>query len=55
MPTSENAMTGIAIGASMNGIKPIMTSRLDFFSYVDQLVNSAAKWHYMSGTKLQSQ
>ena len=53
MPTSENAMTGIAIGASMNGIKPIMThQRLDFFLLaMDQLVNSAAKWHYMFGNK----
>ena len=25
MPTSENAMTGIAIGASLNGIRPVMT------------------------------
>ena len=51
MPTSENAMTGIAIGASMNGIKPVMThQRLDFFLLaMDQLVNSAAKWHYMFG------
>ena len=31
MPTSENAMTGIAI-ASMNGLRQIMThQRLDFF------------------------
>ena len=53
MPTSENAMTGVAIGASMNGIKPIMThQRLDFFLLaMDQLVNSAAKWHYMFGNK----
>ncbi len=51
MPTSENAMTGVAIGASMNGIKPIMThQRLDFFLLaMDQIVNSAAKWHFMFG------
>ena len=31
IPTSENAMTGIGIGASMTGIKTIMThQRLDF-------------------------
>lgn len=51
MPTSENAMTGVAIGASMTGIKPIVThQRLDFFLLaLDQLVNSAAKMHYMFG------
>lgn len=51
MPTSENAMTGVAIGAALNGIKPVMThQRLDFFLLaMDQLVNSAAKWHYMFG------
>tara|TARA_B100000315_G_C14593809_1_gene597495 strand:+ start:5058 stop:6113 length:1056 start_codon:yes stop_codon:yes gene_type:complete len=51
IPTSENAMTGVAIGASLNGIRPIMThQRLDFFLLaMDQLVNNAAKWHYMFG------
>lgn len=54
MPTSENAMTGIAIGASLNGIRPVMThQRFDFFLLaMDQLVNNAAKWHYMFGEKL---
>ena len=51
MPTSENAMTGIAVGAAIAGLKPLMThQRLDFFLLaMDQLVNSAAKWHYMFG------
>lgn len=51
MPTSENGMTGIAIGAAMGGFKPVMThQRLDFFLLaMDQLVNNAAKWHYMFG------
>ena len=51
MPTSENAMTGVAIGASLNGIRPVMThQRLDFFLLaMDQLVNNAAKWRYMFG------
>jgi pyruvate dehydrogenase E1 component beta subunit len=53
MPTSENAMTGIAIGAALNGIKSVMThQRIDFFLLaMDQLVNSAAKWHYMFGSQ----
>lgn len=53
MPTSENAMTGVAIGAALNGLKPVMThQRLDFFLLaLDQLVNGAAKWHYMFGSQ----
>ena len=53
MPTSENAMTGIAIGSSLNNIRPIMVhQRSDFFLLaMDQLVNTAAKWHYIFGGK----
>ena len=53
MPTSENAMTGIAVGASLNGLIPLMThQRLDFFLLaMDQLINSASKWHYMFGNQ----
>jgi pyruvate/2-oxoglutarate/acetoin dehydrogenase E1 component len=49
MPTSENAMTGIGIGACIAGSRVLMThQRLDFFLLaMDQLVNNAAKWHYM--------
>lgn len=51
MPTAENAMTGVGIGASLQGYRPVMAhQRLDFFLLaMDQLVNSAAKWHYMFG------
>lgn len=51
MPTAENAMTGVAVGAALNGIRPVMVhQRLDFFLLaMDQLVNSAAKWHFMFG------
>ena len=50
-PTSENAMTGIGIGMSLYKNPCIMMhQRLDFFLLaMDQLVNSAAKWHYMFG------
>ena len=49
MPTSENAMTGVAIGAALNGMRPVMShQRVDFFLLaMDQLINNAAKWHYM--------
>jgi pyruvate dehydrogenase E1 component beta subunit len=51
MPTSENAMTGIGIGAALYGLKPVMThQRLDFaLLSLDQIVNNAAKWHFMFG------
>lgn len=53
MPTSENGMTGIGIGAALNGMRPVMThQRVDFFLLaLDQLINNAAKWHYMFGGK----
>ena len=50
-PTAENGMLGIGVGAAINGMRPLMIhQRLDFFLLaMDQLVNSAAKWHYMFG------
>jgi acetoin:2,6-dichlorophenolindophenol oxidoreductase subunit beta len=50
-PASENAMTGIGIGAAIYGLRPVMIhQRLDFFILaMDQLVNNAAKWHFMFG------
>ena len=51
MPTSENAMTGVAIGATFVGYKTIMVhQRLDFILLaMDQIINTAAKWNYMFG------
>ena len=53
IPCSENAITGVSIGASLNGTRSVVThQRLDFFLLaMDQLVNSAAKWYYMFGSK----
>jgi pyruvate dehydrogenase E1 component beta subunit len=50
-PTAENGMTGVAVGAALTGLRPVMThQRLDFFLLaMDQLVNNAAKWHYTYG------
>jgi pyruvate dehydrogenase E1 component beta subunit len=50
-PTSENAMTGVAIGSALVGMRPILThQRFDFaLLSIEQLVNQAAKWHYMFG------
>jgi pyruvate/2-oxoglutarate/acetoin dehydrogenase E1 component len=49
MPLSENGMTGVCIGAALSGIRPVMVhQRIDFgLLAMDQLVNNAAKWHYM--------
>ena len=53
-PVSENGMTGIAIGAAMAGMRPIMVHpRMDFMYYaMDQIANQAANWHYMLGGKV---
>ncbi len=54
MPVAENGMTGIAIGSALIGLRPIMThQRIDFMLLsLDQIINNAAKWHYMFGGKL---
>ena len=51
MPVAENAMTGVLVGAALRGMRPVMTHiRLEFAMLaIDQLVNQAAKWHYMFG------
>lgn len=51
VPASENALTGFAIGSSLNSSIPILThQRLDFaLLSLDQIINSAAKWLYMFG------
>ena len=50
-PLSENAMTGVALGAAITGMRPIIThQRIDFaLVSMEQIVNQAAKWHYMFG------
>lgn len=52
-PISENSVTGVCIGASLNGFKPILVhQRIDFSLYsADQLINNAAKWYSMFGGK----
>ena len=50
-PLSEDAMTGVAIGAAMGGLRPVHVHiRMDFLMLcMNQLVNIAAKAHYMYG------
>lgn len=56
MPSSENAMTGIALGTALMGKRPILVHmRVDFAVLsMEPLVNQAAKWHYMYGGKLRA-
>jgi pyruvate dehydrogenase E1 component beta subunit len=53
-PTSENAMTGVALGAALAGMHPILCfPRMDFMHYaMDQMANHIANWHYMFGGQL---
>jgi len=51
IPVAESAMTGVALGSCLVGMRPIMTHmRLEFaMTAMDQICNQAAKWHYMFG------
>jgi pyruvate/2-oxoglutarate/acetoin dehydrogenase E1 component len=53
-PVSENAVTGLAVGAALAGMRPIVVHpRMDFMYYAfDQIANQAANWHYMFGGQL---
>ena len=53
-PLSENALTGIAIGAALGGMRPVyMHNRPDFLLLaMDQIVNHASKWSYMFGGRV---
>ncbi len=50
-PICENAFVGLAIGAAMTGLRPIVEFMSFNFSFVaaDQIISNAAKIHYMSG------
>lgn len=51
MPVAENAMTGVAIGSTLIGMRPVLShQRMDFaFMSMDQIANNVAKWQYMFG------
>ncbi|MEQ9639364.1 MAG: transketolase C-terminal domain-containing protein [Alphaproteobacteria bacterium] len=50
-PIAESALTGMAIGAAGSGYRPIVDWAMVTFCFVamDQIVNQAAKIHYMFG------
>jgi len=52
-PISEAGFTGMAVGAAMAGMRPVVDIMFgDFITLtMDQMVNQAAKIHYMSGGK----
>ncbi|HCE67812.1 MAG: acetoin dehydrogenase [Geobacteraceae bacterium GWC2_55_20] len=51
MPLAENGLTGVAAGAAMTGMRPVLIHmRTDFLPMsMDQIVNHVAKWSYMTG------
>ena len=53
-PISENGFTGMCIGASLRGLRPIVEYMTWNFAFVaiDQIINNAAKIRYMSGGQL---
>ena len=53
-PISEAGIAGVGVGAAMTGMRPVIDIMFgDFITLaMDQLVNQAAKIHYMSGGKL---
>ena len=53
-PISEAAITGVAVGAAQSGLRPVLEIMfIDFITLaLDQLVNQAAKAHFMSGGQL---
>ncbi|MFD1344709.1 pyruvate dehydrogenase complex E1 component subunit beta, partial [Litorisediminicola beolgyonensis] len=53
-PVTEAGFAGLAVGAAWGGLKPVVEfMSMDFaLQAMDQIVNSAAKTHYMSGGQL---
>ncbi|MBL7233446.1 pyruvate dehydrogenase complex E1 component subunit beta [Komagataeibacter oboediens] len=53
-PITEQGFTGMAIGAALTGLKPIVEFMTMNFAMqaIDQIINSAAKTRYMSGGQM---
>jgi pyruvate dehydrogenase E1 component beta subunit len=53
-PISEPGFSGVGVGAAMTGLRPVVDIMFgDFLTLaMDQIVNQAAKVHYMSGGKM---
>jgi acetoin:2,6-dichlorophenolindophenol oxidoreductase subunit beta len=52
-PIAENAMVGVAIGAAMNGLRPILELMYCDFAMLamDQICNNLAQWRYITGNQ----
>jgi acetoin:2,6-dichlorophenolindophenol oxidoreductase subunit beta len=50
-PISETSFTGMAVGAAMTGMRPVVSLSIASFMYLasDQIINQAAKLRYMTG------
>ncbi len=55
-PITEHGFAGIGVGAAMHGLRPIVEFMTFNFAMqaIDQIINSAAKTHYMSGGQIES-
>src|SRR3989440_3614153 len=55
-PISEPGITGLGLGAAITGMRPVVDIMFgDFLTLImDQVVNQAAKIHYMSGGSLKA-
>ncbi len=53
-PITEHGFTGIAVGSAFAGLRPIVEYMTFNFAMqaIDQIINSAAKTHYMSGGQM---
>jgi pyruvate/2-oxoglutarate/acetoin dehydrogenase E1 component len=53
-PICESAMTGVAVGAAMTGLRPVIEFTSCEYVYIamDQIANEAASLHYVSGGQL---
>lgn len=54
-PISENSFCGMAVGAAMTGLRPIVDINIASFMYLasDQIINQASKLRYMTGGQMQ--
>ena len=54
-PITEQGFAGLGVGAAFNGLRPIIEFMTFNFAMqaIDQIINSAAKTHYMSGGQME--
>lgn len=53
-PISENSVCGLAVGAAMTGLRPVVCLNIASFLYLasDQIINQASKLPYMTGGQM---